>query len=188
MNGQKHQSLHKVNKLLIFHLKIYIYVQFYERLISILHRQFQFSLTPLHFQNLSLLSQSEETKFDSVWHARVLSQTLAHGNSKNKRNRHSEKKAHSQSKAADWFQCSLWRVNHQGILYRLWSVCIGGTVFSILTKFLSNRSQHVMVDGCRSKHIDFVSECIRGVFGAHYCSSCTLRKYRRIGPAENRYR
>ena len=28
---------------------------------------------------------------------------------------------------------------------------IGGSVLSILTPFLSNRSQHVMVDGCRSK-------------------------------------
>ena len=33
------------------------------------------------------------------------------------------------------------RVNHQGILYKLCSVCIGGSVLSI-----SNRSQHVMVE------------------------------------------
>ena len=39
-------------------------------------------------------------------------------------------------------------VNHQGILYRLWSVGVGGSVLSMLTQFLSNRSQHVMVDGC----------------------------------------
>ena len=31
---------------------------------------------------------------------------------------------------------------------------IGGFVLSILTQFLSNRSQHVMVDGCRSKLFD----------------------------------
>ena len=37
------------------------------------------------------------------------------------------------------------RVNHQGILYKLCSVGIGGSVLSILTKFLSDRSQHVMV-------------------------------------------
>ena len=37
------------------------------------------------------------------------------------------------------------RVNHQGILYRLCSVGIGGSVLSILTQFLSNRSLHVMV-------------------------------------------
>ena len=34
---------------------------------------------------------------------------------------------------------------------------IGGSVLSILTHFLSNRSQHVMVDGCRSKLVDVVS-------------------------------
>ena len=40
------------------------------------------------------------------------------------------------------------RVNHLGILYKLCSVGIGGSVLSILTQFLANRSQHVMVDGC----------------------------------------
>ena len=34
---------------------------------------------------------------------------------------------------------------------------IGGSVLSILTHFLSNRSQHVMVDGCRSKLVNVVS-------------------------------
>ena len=48
-------------------------------------------------------------------------------------------------------------VNHQGILYRLYSLGIGGSVLSILTQFLSNRSQHVMVDGLRSKLLDAVS-------------------------------
>ena len=41
--------------------------------------------------------------------------------------------------------------------YRLCSVGIGDSVLSILTQFLSNRSQHVMVDGCRSKLVDDVS-------------------------------
>ena len=49
------------------------------------------------------------------------------------------------------------RVNHQGILYRVCSVGIGGSVLCILTQFLSNRSQHVMVDGCHSKLVDVVS-------------------------------
>ena len=43
------------------------------------------------------------------------------------------------------------RVDHQRILYELCSVGIGGSVLFILTQFLSNRSQHVMVDGCWSK-------------------------------------
>ena len=37
------------------------------------------------------------------------------------------------------------------------SMGIGGSVLSILTQFLSNRSQHVMVDGCRSKLVNVVS-------------------------------
>ena len=52
------------------------------------------------------------------------------------------------------FSAAYDRVNHQGILYRLCSGGIGGSVLSILTQFLSNRSQHVMVDGCRSKLVD----------------------------------
>ena len=48
-------------------------------------------------------------------------------------------------------------VNHQGVLYSLYSVCIGGSVLSILTQFRSNRSQHFMVDGYRNKLVDAVS-------------------------------
>ena len=45
------------------------------------------------------------------------------------------------------FSAAFDRVNYQGILNRLCSVGIGGSVLSILTQFLPNRSQHVMVDG-----------------------------------------
>ena len=69
------------------------------------------------------------------------------------------------------FSAAFDRVNHLGILYKLCSVGIGGSVLSILTQFLSNRSQLVMVDGCRSKLVNVVS----GVFWTPYCSSCTLR-------------
>ena len=60
------------------------------------------------------------------------------------------------------FSAALERVNHLGILYRLCSVVIGGSVLSILTQFLSNRSQHVMVDGCRSKLVNVVSGVPKG--------------------------
>ena len=43
------------------------------------------------------------------------------------------------------------RVNHQGILFKLGSVGVGGSVLSVLTHFLSNRSLYVVVDGSRSK-------------------------------------
>ena len=49
------------------------------------------------------------------------------------------------------FSAAFDRVNHLGILYKLCSVGIEGSVLSILMQFLSNQSQQVMVDGCRSK-------------------------------------
>ena len=53
------------------------------------------------------------------------------------------------------FSAAFDRVHHQGILYSLCSVGILGSVLSILTQFLSNQSQHVIVDGC--KLVDVVS-------------------------------
>ena len=55
------------------------------------------------------------------------------------------------------FRATFDRVYHRGILYKHCSVGIGGSVLSILRQFLSNRSQHVMVDGCRSKLDNVVS-------------------------------
>ena len=45
------------------------------------------------------------------------------------------------------FSAAFDMVNRQGILYKLCSVGIGGSVLAIKTQFLSNRSQHIMVDG-----------------------------------------
>ena len=55
------------------------------------------------------------------------------------------------------FTAAFDRVNHLSILYKLCSVGIGSSVLSILTQFLSNRSQHIMVDGCQNKLINVVS-------------------------------
>ena len=60
------------------------------------------------------------------------------------------------------FSAAFDRVNHLGILYTLCSVSIGGSVLSILTQFLSNRSQHLMVDGCWSKLVNVVSGVPQG--------------------------
>ena len=60
------------------------------------------------------------------------------------------------------FSAPFDRVNHQGILFRLSSVGIGGSVLSVLTQFLSNRSQFVLVDGCRSKLVNVVSGVPQG--------------------------
>ena len=54
------------------------------------------------------------------------------------------------------------RVNHQGILFKPCSVGVGGSVLSVLTQFLSNRSQYVVVDGCRSKLVNVESGVPQG--------------------------
>ena len=41
-------------------------------------------------------------------------------------------------------------------------VGIGGSVLFVLTQFLSNRSQQVMVDGCRSNLVNVVSGVPQG--------------------------
>ena len=60
------------------------------------------------------------------------------------------------------FSAAFDRVNHQGILYGLSSVGIGGSVLSVLMQFLSNRSQFVLVDECRSKLVNVVSGVLQG--------------------------
>ena len=54
------------------------------------------------------------------------------------------------------FSAAFDRVNHHGILFKLYSVGVGGSVLSVLTQFLSNRSQYVVVDGCHSKLVNMV--------------------------------
>ena len=65
------------------------------------------------------------------------------------------------------------RANHEGILYKLCPVGTGGSVLSILTQFLSNRSQHVMVGGCCSKLVNVVSVVPQGSVLVRYCSFWT---------------
>ena len=75
------------------------------------------------------------------------------------------------------FSAAFHMVNHLGILYRLCSMGIGGSVLCILTPFLSNRSQHIMVDGCQSKLVDIVSGVPQGSVLARYCSFCALQNF-----------
>ena len=82
------------------------------------------------------------------------------------------------------FSAAFDYVNHQGILYKksgnsdkLCPVGIGGSVLSILTKFQSNRSQHVMLNGCMSKLINVMSGFRRAAFWALCCSSYTPRSF-----------
>ena len=60
------------------------------------------------------------------------------------------------------FSAAFDRVTHQEILFKLCSVGVGGSVLSVLTQFLSNRSQFVVVDGCRSKLVNMVSGVPQG--------------------------
>ena len=75
------------------------------------------------------------------------------------------------------FSAAFDKVNHLGILYKLCSVGIGGSVMSILTQFLSNRSQQVMVNGSRSKLVNVVSIVPQGSVLGLLLSSCTLRSF-----------
>ena len=75
------------------------------------------------------------------------------------------------------FSAAFNRINHLGILYRLCSVGIGGSILSMFTQFQSNRSQHVMVDGCRSKLVNVVSGVKQSSVLARYCSPCSLRSF-----------
>ena len=54
------------------------------------------------------------------------------------------------------FSAAFDKVNNLGI------VGIGGTVLSLLTQFVSNRSQQVMVDGCLNKLVNVVSGLPQG--------------------------
>ena len=60
------------------------------------------------------------------------------------------------------FSAAIDMVNHQAILFKLSSVEVGGSVLSVLTQFLSNRSEYVLVDGCRSKLVNVVSGVPQG--------------------------
>ena len=60
------------------------------------------------------------------------------------------------------FSAAFDRVNHLGVLYKLCSVGIGGSVLAVLTQFLSNRSQQGMANGCRSKLVNVVSGVPQG--------------------------
>ena len=76
------------------------------------------------------------------------------------------------------FSTAFDRVNHQGFLYKLSSVGIGGSVLSVVTQFLSNRSQYVLVDGCRSKLVNVVSRVPQGsVLGPLLFLLYTLRLF-----------
>ena len=61
------------------------------------------------------------------------------------------------------FSAAFCMVNHHGILFSLCSVGVGGSELSVLTQFLSIRSQYVVVDGCRSKLVGVPQGSVLGL-------------------------
>ena len=55
------------------------------------------------------------------------------------------------------FSAAFDKVNNKGILNKFYPVGIEGSMLSTFTQFLSNRSQHATVDGCRSKQVNVLS-------------------------------
>jgi hypothetical protein len=60
------------------------------------------------------------------------------------------------------FSAAFDRVNHRGLLYKLQCLGIGGSLLSIITQFLSNRKQAVVVDGSSSSLVNVVSGVPQG--------------------------
>jgi len=54
------------------------------------------------------------------------------------------------------------RVNHSGLIFKLKSAGVGGSILSVLEQFLSNRRQCVVVDGSASRFVDVVSGVPQG--------------------------
>ena len=80
------------------------------------------------------------------------------------------------------FSAAFDRVNHQGILFKLCYVGVGGSELSVLTQFLSIRSQYVVVNGCRSKQVNLVSGIPQGcVFSSQFFSLVHRRAFLDIG-------
>ena len=60
------------------------------------------------------------------------------------------------------FSAAFDKVNHEGLLFKLRSVGVGGTVLSVISQFLSGRRQCVLVDGGLSSFVDVVSGVPQG--------------------------
>ena len=60
------------------------------------------------------------------------------------------------------FSAAFDRVNHRGLLYKLQSMGIGGSILSIISQFLEGRTHRVCVDGKYSSFSDVVSGVPQG--------------------------
>ena len=60
------------------------------------------------------------------------------------------------------FSAAFDRVSHRGLLRKLSSIGVGGQFLSIVSEFLSNRRQHVRLDGKVSASVIVVSGVPQG--------------------------
>ena len=60
------------------------------------------------------------------------------------------------------FSAAFDRVSHSGLLFKLESIGVGGSVMCFCREFLSNRRQRVMVDDATSEWIPIVSDVLQG--------------------------
>ena len=79
------------------------------------------------------------------------------------------------------FSAAFDRVNHLGILYKLCSVDVGGSICQYWHSFYQTDHSTLwwMVVGVN--WLTSYQECHRAVFWARYCSSCTLRAFFHFG-------
>lgn len=60
------------------------------------------------------------------------------------------------------FSAAFDRVNHRGLLYKLRSLGVGGSMLRIVEHFLTDRKQRVILDGCCGSDVDVVSGVPQG--------------------------
>ena len=69
------------------------------------------------------------------------------------------------------------RMSHCGLLFKLKSIGVGGSVLSICREFLYNRRQRVVVDGVTGEWIPIVSGVLQGSVLGPLLSSFIPVKY-----------
>ena len=67
------------------------------------------------------------------------------------------------------FSAASDRVSHSGLLFKLKSIGVDGSVLSICREFLSNRRQRVVVDGANSLWIPMFLACHTEVCWVLFC-------------------
>ena len=73
------------------------------------------------------------------------------------------------------FSAAFTMGNDKGILYKLWSMDIWGSVLSVFTQFLSNNHSTLWWMVVWVNWLTLCQDCRRAVFWARYCFSCTLQ-------------